>query len=83
MTIRAKDLEDNREKTRMSKDVFEKCPFTDERLMEYFMSQTDKRFDKLEQKIDSLSRFNWKMAGGLIALSVMAGIITQFIGVIK
>ncbi len=49
-----------------------------EKLLEYFIKHTDKKFDELHQrignidsKVDVLLAFKWKIIGGSIVLSVL------------
>lgn len=32
--------------------------------MDYFIDKTDKRFDKLEKKLDEIIQFRWQIVGG-------------------
>jgi hypothetical protein len=39
--------------------------------LQEFKSHTEKRFDRLESKVDSFQQFRWKVAGGLAVLSTL------------
>jgi len=43
----------------------------DKELIDYFMHQTNKRFDKLEKKIDYALRICYTIIGGLSALNII------------
>lgn len=38
-----------------------------------------KRIESIDHKVDSLLEFKWKIIGGSVALSVIAGILVQII----
>lgn len=40
-------------------------------LVDYFISETNDKFDKLENKVDQLLEFKWKIIGGSVGLSVI------------
>ena len=44
--------------------------------LEEFQKQAERRFDQIERKIDSLSEFKWKFAGGaLVVGTILTGLI--------
>lgn len=49
----------------------------DKDLVEYFIQSTDKRFDKIERKIDDLSNFKWKLIGGASAISTIITLVVK------
>lgn len=46
-------------------------------LVDYFIQETNDKFDKLEQKVDQLLEFKWKIIGGSVGLSVFITLIFQ------
>lgn len=42
----------------------------DERLIKYFIEETNKRFDKLDEKVDQLLEFKWQIIGGALIGSI-------------
>jgi len=55
----------------------------DKELMNYFIEQTDKRFDKVETKLDQLLSFKWKLAGAIGLVSFVVTIGVQFMFKLK
>lgn len=51
----------------------------DKELLEYFISRTDKRFDQLERKLDTLLKFKWQIISGATVVSGLVAIAIQFI----
>ena len=43
----------------------------DKDLLNYFIKETNKRFDKVDQKLDQLLEFKWRVVGGAIVVSVI------------
>jgi hypothetical protein len=43
----------------------------DKSFIDYFMKQTNERFDKIEGKLDELLTFKWQIIGGSVLLSLM------------
>lgn len=52
-------------------------------LMDYFIQRTDKRFDRIEKKMDELLKFKWRIAGGIAFVSFLVTIGVQFVFKIK
>lgn len=52
----------------------------DEKLVQYFIAETNRKFEKLEHKIDLLLEFKWKAMGGILIFNflVMAGLTILF-----
>jgi hypothetical protein len=50
-----------------------------EKLLAYFMDATNERFDRLEDKIDVVLSFHWKIAGGAAAISAVITLAIQLI----
>lgn len=42
----------------------------DKSLVEYFINETNAKFEKLESKVDDLLRFKWQIIGGSLFMSV-------------
>lgn len=42
-------------------------------LVDYFISETNKRFDKIEMKLDELMEYKWTTNGKLAVLSAVSG----------
>lgn len=40
-------------------------------LVNYFISETNKKFDRLEKKVDLLIGFRWSIIGGSVVLSLL------------
>ena len=49
----------------------------DERLVNYFIEETNKKFDRLETKIDMLLQFKWQIIGGSVAFSAFITLAIQ------
>lgn len=50
----------------------------DSELIKYFMKRTDQRLEQMDQKIDSLLEFKWKVFGAIIVVSTLVNIIVAF-----
>ena len=44
----------------------------DKDLIDYFIDRTNKRFDKIDRKLDQLIEFKWKIIGGSVVFSLFA-----------
>ena len=51
----------------------------DKDLVDYFIKETNKKFEKLEKKVDSLLQFKWQIIGGSVVISVLVTIAIQII----
>lgn len=47
----------------------------DRDLIDYFISKTDERFDKIEAKVDQVLKFKWQINGGTIVASAVITIL--------
>lgn len=45
--------------------------------IEYFIKETNKKFDKIDEKMDKLLSFKWQIVGGSVAFSLIATGIIQ------
>lgn len=43
----------------------------DESKLDYFISQTNDRFDRIDDKLDSLLAFKWQFAGALTLITIL------------
>jgi hypothetical protein len=48
-------------------------------LVDYFIEQTNQRFEKLEHKVDKLLEFKWQIVGGSVGLSAVLTLAIQII----
>jgi hypothetical protein len=48
-----------------------------EKLIEYFIQQTDIRLERMESKVDKLLQFKWQIIGGSVAVSTVVGMAVQ------
>lgn len=46
-------------------------------LIDYFIERTDERFDKLEDKVDTLLAFKWQIIGGSVIFSAFLTLVFQ------
>jgi hypothetical protein len=46
-------------------------------LVDYFIAETDKKYERLERKVDQLLEFKWKIIGGSVGLSVFITVLFQ------
>ena len=44
-------------------------------LIDYFISETNTKFDKLETKVDKLLQFKWQIVGGSVIASILLSVI--------
>lgn len=51
--------------------------------LEEFKQSSEKRFDTIEKKIDHLNEFRWKIAGIMLALSVVLSVAVEIIHKVK
>jgi len=47
------------------------------------LSEQDKRFDEIDQKIDVLLRFKWQIIGGSVILSTVITVVIQIISILN
>lgn len=52
----------------------------DRELVDYFIEQTDKRFDAIESKLDELIAFRWQLIGGSAVISAIVSILIIVFG---
>lgn len=45
--------------------------------LEEFQKNSEKRFDQIEKKLDTLNEFKWRLAGGVTVLSLLLTIIIE------
>lgn len=50
--------------------------------MDYFIERSDKRFDKIESKLDSLIEFRWRLVGGAAAVTTVISIVIGLISLV-
>lgn len=50
----------------------------DQELVNYFIEQSNKRLDKIEDKIDTLIKFKWQIIGGALIAGFMSSIVVSF-----
>jgi hypothetical protein len=43
-------------------------------LVQYFINETNKKFERLEEKVDLLISFKWQLVGGSVVLSLFASV---------
>jgi hypothetical protein len=48
-----------------------------EKLVEYFIEQTNDRLERMEDKMDKLLAFKWQIIGGSVAISALVGLVGQ------
>lgn len=46
-------------------------------LLKYYIKESDKRFDRLEVKIDKLMSFKWKLVGAATGASVVISVLFE------
>jgi hypothetical protein len=51
----------------------------DAKLMEYFIDQTNQRFDKIDHKLEQLVSFRLILIGVAMAVSAIISVVVQFI----
>lgn len=51
----------------------------DEKWMQWYREHTDQRFDKLEEKMDSLIKFKWQIMGGFGVIGVIVSVVVQLL----
>lgn len=51
----------------------------DDKLLKYYISHSDKRFDALEEKVDKLISFRWMLVGASMGISGIISIAFQVI----
>jgi hypothetical protein len=49
----------------------------DEKLVKYFIEETNKKFEKLESKVDMLLEFKWRIVAGAMVISALITISLQ------
>jgi hypothetical protein len=49
----------------------------DNELVKYFIEETNRKYEKLEEKVDQLLQFKWKIIGGSVIMSVVFTIVIQ------
>ncbi len=49
----------------------------DERLIEYFIQQTNERLERIELKMDKVLQFKWQVLGVATAVSAIIGFVVQ------
>jgi len=47
----------------------------DKQLIDYFIDQTNRRFDKVDKKLNELLEFKWKIIGGSVIFSLFATLV--------
>lgn len=52
-------------------------------LIDYFIAHSDARFDKIEQKVDDLLSFKWKLLGLATASSTLISVAFYILDVVK
>lgn len=48
-------------------------------LIPYYIEITDKRLERIEEKVDKLLAFKWQIISGSLVLSTLAGIALQIV----
>lgn len=51
----------------------------DQELIDYFIQETNKRFDKIEAKVDTILEFKWQIIGGSLVLSGICSVAIAFL----
>lgn len=51
-------------------------------LVRYFIEETNKKFERLEEKVDILLEFKWQILGGSMVLSALVTIAIQVTAII-
>ena len=51
----------------------------DEKLLEYFIDQTNERLDKQDAKLDSILKWKWMIAGGTTVISTLSALIVAIV----
>lgn len=46
----------------------------DEGLVKYFIEETNKKFERLEGKVDQILKFKWQIIGGSLVVSVVCSL---------
>lgn len=46
-------------------------------LVRYFIDETNKKFERLETKVDLLLKFKWEVIGGASAVSFLVAVLVQ------
>jgi hypothetical protein len=49
----------------------------DKNLIDYFINETNQKFEKLEAKVDQILQFKWQIVGGSVVLSVLVTLAIQ------
>lgn len=48
-------------------------------LHSYYMTETNKRLDQIDQKLDSVLKFKWQIIGGSFAVSLVGSVVISLI----
>lgn len=51
-------------------------------LVDYFIEETNKKFERLEEKVDMLLEFKWQIISGAVVFSALITIVIQVLSVI-
>lgn len=51
----------------------------DKDMVDYFVAETNKKFDRIDQKLDKLYAFKWQIVGGAGVLSVVVSLMIAFL----
>lgn len=52
---------------------------SDEQLLKYFMDQTNKRLDVVDEKLDRILQFKWTLIGASTVISIIASTLIAII----
>lgn len=47
----------------------------DDELLKYFIERTDARLTEMDQKLDDLVAFKWRIMGGAFVLGILGGLV--------